>query len=82
MSSPTTTARSTVRTAGLGFEYQPSAVPFSIQGSYAHADASNSSAESDTVRLGLRWNFDGGSLIERDRTGATLNNVTDLFLSN
>ncbi len=78
----TTTARSTVRTAGLGFEYQYGELPFSIQGTYAHADASNSSAESDTLRLGLRWNFDGGTLFERDRTGATLNNVTDLFLSN
>lgn len=80
--SGTTSAHSTVRTVGFGMEYQPGSVPFSITAGYAHADASNSSAESDTIRVGLRWNFDGGSLVERDRTGATLNNVTDLFLSN
>jgi hypothetical protein len=78
----TTTAHSTVRTVGIGAEYQPGQLPFSINAAYAHADASNSSAESDTIRIGMRWNFDGGSLAERDRLGATLNNVTDLFLSN
>ena len=75
-------AHTTVRTVGVGAEYQPGVLPFSIQGSYSHADASGSSAESDTIRLGLRWNFDGGSLAERDRLGPSLSNVTDLFQSN
>jgi hypothetical protein len=75
-------ARSTVRTVGFGAEFQPGSLPFSILAGYSHADASNSSAESDTLRVGLRWNFDGGSLAERDRLGATLNNVTDQFLQN
>jgi len=77
-----TGARETVRSIGLGGEYQPGALPFSIQGSYIHADASNSSAESDTFRIGLRWNFDGGTLAERDRLGASLVNVTDQFMRN
>ena len=53
-----------------------------IQGGYMHADASNSSAEADIVRVGMRWNFDGGSLAERDRLGPSLNNVSDLFQMN
>ncbi len=76
------TSRSTLRTVGVGFEYQPGQVPFSIQGSYTHGDWSKSSDESDTLRVGLRWNFDGGTLMERDRTGATLNNMTSLFQTN
>jgi hypothetical protein len=75
-------AHTTVRTVGFGAEYQPSVLPFSIQGGYSHADASGSSAESNTVRVGLRWNFDGSSLAERDRVGPSLANVTDLFQSN
>ena len=75
-------ARQTVRSIGVGAEYQPGALPFSIQGSYIHADASNSSAESDTIRIGLRWNFDGGTLAERDRLGASLVNVADQFMTN
>jgi hypothetical protein len=75
-------AHTTVRTVGFGAEYQPGALPFSVQAGYSHADASNSSAESDTIRIGLRWNLTGGTLAERDRLGTTLNNVTDLFLLN
>lgn len=75
-------ARETVRSIGVGGEYQPGALPFSIQGSYIHADASGSSASSDTFRIGLRWNFDGGTLAERDRLGASLANVSDQFMAN
>jgi hypothetical protein len=75
-------AKSTVRTVGFGAEFQPGNLPFSVQGSYMHADASNSSAEADILRIGMRWNFDGGSLAERDRLGPSLNNVTDLFQMN
>ena len=75
-------ARTTVRTVGFGAEFQPGNLPFSIQGGYMHADASNSSAEADIVRVGMRWNFDGGSLAERDRLGPSLNNVSDLFQMN
>ena len=75
-------AHTTVRTVGFGAEYQPDILPFSILANYDHADASGSSAASDTIRLGLRWNFDGGTLQERDRLGPTLSNVTDQFESN
>lgn len=72
-------ARSTVRTVGFGAEFQPNNVPFSVNAGYSHADVSNSTLESDTIRVGVRWNFDGGTLAERDRLGATLNNITDLL---
>ncbi|HTK33912.1 MAG TPA: hypothetical protein VL358_01325 [Caulobacteraceae bacterium] len=75
-------ARETVRTIGFGGEYQPSVLPFSIQGGYSHADASGSSAESNTFRVGLRWNFDGSTLVERDHSGPSLVNITDQFQSN
>jgi hypothetical protein len=75
-------ANSTVRTIGVGAEYQPSVVPFSIQAGYSHADASQSTAENDTIRLGLRWNFGGGTLAERDRLGPSLDNISDLVQSN
>ena len=75
-------AHTTVRSVGFGAEYQPGVLPFSIQGGYTHADASSSTAESDTIRVGLRWNFDGGTLAERDRVGPSLSNITDTFQSN
>ncbi len=56
--------RLTIRSIGAGGEYQPGNLPFSIRASYTHDDASGSTAESDTLRLGLRWNFDGGTLAQ------------------
>lgn len=73
---------STVTTLGFGAEYQPDVAPFSIQAGYTHSDVQHSTVGADTVRVGLRWNFNGGSLAERDRLGPSLNNVTDLFQSN
>lgn len=70
---------STLHTWGLGAEFQPNGAPVSILAGYTHGDVVSSTAESNTVRLGLRWNFDGGSLIDRDRSGAPLNNVVDIF---
>jgi hypothetical protein len=75
-------AHSTVRSVGVGAEYSPGTLPFSVQAGYTHTDTSNSSAESDTLRVGLRWSLDGGTLAERDRLGPSLDNVTDLFLRN
>jgi hypothetical protein len=75
-------AHTTARDVGVGAEYQPGVAPISILAGYDHASASGSTAKADTIRVGLRWNFDGGSLAERDRLGPSLNNITDLFLSN
>jgi hypothetical protein len=72
----------TVRSIGVGTEFQPSTLPISLLASYTHADVSNSSVDSDTFRLGLRWNLQRGTLAERNRFGPSLNNVSDLFLSN
>jgi len=66
----------------LGAEYQFGAFPGSINIGYRHADAQSSNVESDTLRVGMRWSFNGGSLAERDRLGPSLGNITDIFMSN
>jgi hypothetical protein len=61
-------------TGGLGAEYQLSGAPISINGGWQHVDFDG--GETDTLGLGVRWNFGGGSLIERSRTGASLQRNT------
>lgn len=54
---------------GVNAEYQFSGVPISIYGGYNNNDYD--SFDSETLSIGVRWNF-GGSLLERDRSGASL----------
>lgn len=58
-----------VTTYGVGAEYQFTGVPISLYGGYNSSDYDGS--EVDVFSLGVRWNF-GGSLLDRDRSGASL----------
>lgn len=60
--------------ANLGVEYQFAAAPISIFGGYRHGNFSSDfgDIESDAFGVGVRWNFGGGTLIERNHTGASL----------
>lgn len=55
--------------AGVGVEYQFGATPVSLFGGYTHSDFDGS--EGDAFTVGVRYNW-GGSLFERDRSGASL----------
>ncbi len=58
---------------GLGGEWQLPSVPVSIYGGFAQAHANDTASGVDTVSLstiGVRYNF-GGTLKDRDRTGAS-----------
>lgn len=55
--------------AGIGTEFQFSSAPISLFGGYTHTDFDGSDA--DALTVGVRYNW-GGSLFERDRSGASL----------
>ena len=76
------TARSEAMVYGLGAEYQFGAFPAAVQVGYRHAETEGSTIESDTLRVGLRWAFNGATLAERDRAGPSLGNISDIFRSN
>jgi hypothetical protein len=76
------TARSEAAVYGVGAEYQFGAFPASVAVGYRHAEAKNSAIESDTLRVGVRWAFNGDTLAERDRNGPSFGNISDIFLSN
>jgi len=76
------TAKSEAMVYGVGAEYQFGAFPASVQVGYRHADAEGSNIESDTLRVGLRWSFNGDTLVQRDRAGPSFSNISDIFLSN
>lgn len=56
---------------GAGGEYQFAAAPISVGLAYTHATLDEADVDADTFAATVRWNF-GGSLRERDRTGAAL----------
>lgn len=56
---------------GVGAEYQFAAMPVSIFGGWEHAEIDDADAENDALTVGVRWNW-GGSLLERNRSGASL----------
>lgn len=74
--------RSEAIVSGIGAEYQLGVVPASIHVGYQHSNVRNSPIESDTLRVGVRWAFNGQSLIERDRYGPSLANISDIFMGN
>lgn len=60
---------------GVNAEYQFSGAPISIFGGYNVNDYD--SFDADTLSVGVRWNF-GGTLFDRDRSGASLSRNTGL----
>lgn len=63
---------------GVGGEWQFTGAPISIYGGWQHVDFDG--GDSDTLGLGLRWNFGGGTLLERDRSGASNRRNTPNYL--
>ncbi|MEZ5961221.1 MAG: hypothetical protein R3C30_12445 [Hyphomonadaceae bacterium] len=58
-----------VTTFGVGAEFQFTGAPISLYGGYNSSDYDGSDV--DVLSVGVRWNF-GGSLFDRDRSGASL----------
>lgn len=56
---------------GVGAEWQFAALPISVFGGWQHAEVDDIDSDSDTLGVGVRYNF-GGSLFERNRSGASL----------
>lgn len=61
-----------VMTYGLGAEYQLASAPISIFGGWQHSELDETDADADTLGIGVRYNFGGQSLLERNRSGASL----------
>lgn len=57
-------------TAGVGGEYQ-FAGPVSVFGGYTHVEINDFDASADVFSVGVRFNFGGGALRDRDRAGAS-----------
>ena len=64
-------------TGGLGGEVQFEG-PVSIFGGLNRTDVEDFDLTVDTVSLGVRYNFGGGTLRDRDRTGAAFGGISDL----
>jgi hypothetical protein len=64
----------------IGGEYLFSGAPVSIFGHYRHGviDFNVGEIETDTLSVGIRYNW-GGTLMDRNRSGAGLNRVTPVF---
>lgn len=60
---------------GAGAEYQFAAFPLSINGGYNNIDV-DGVGDADAWTLGVRWNFGGQSLYDRDRRGASQADLT------
>jgi hypothetical protein len=60
--------------ANLGVEYQFNGTPISLFAGYRHGDFGSDvgEIETDAFGAGVRWNFGGGTLLERNRSGASL----------
>ncbi|WP_135212303.1 hypothetical protein [Vitreimonas flagellata] len=57
---------------GLGAEYQFASAPISLFGGWQHAEIDDADAEADSLSVGVRYNFGGQTLLERNRSGASL----------
>lgn len=64
---------------GLEGEYQLAAAPVSLfaGAGWANVDSDGFDEDVTTLKVGVRYNF-GGSLKDRDRTGASLKSLTDI----
>ncbi len=56
---------------GVGGEFQFASLPISIFGGWQHAEIDDADADADSLGVGVRYNW-GGSLFERNRSGASL----------
>lgn len=56
---------------GAGAEYQFTTTPISVGLDYAHTETDNTNISADSFKVSLRYNFGSGSLLDRDRHGAS-----------
>jgi hypothetical protein len=56
---------------GVGGEYQFAAAPISIRAGYARVSFDEADIDADTFTIGVRYNFGGTTLFDRDRSGAS-----------
>ena len=66
---------------GLGGEYQFKQVPVSLTAGYEFGETGEILGDkltTNTFKVGVRWTF-GGSLLQRDRKGAALDSVTQIY---
>lgn len=66
-------------TYGVGVEFGLGSLPLSLTGSWTHAELDETNVETETLNVGLRYNFNGQSLFERDRSGASQANRAGSF---
>jgi hypothetical protein len=66
-------------TETLKGEYQLDSAPVALTLGYEHANLSRLSVSADSVLVGVRWSFGGGSLHDRETKGASLPSITDVF---
>ena len=60
---------------GIGAGYQLASAPVSIFGGWQHSEIDDSDLDFDTFGVGVRYNW-GGTLLDRDRSGASLGRHT------
>jgi hypothetical protein len=63
---------------GIGAEYQLASVPVSVFGGWQHSEIDDANLDFDTFGVGVRYNW-GGTLLDRDRSGASLGRHTGGF---
>lgn len=64
---------------GFGAEHQFGGAPVSLFGRVEHGELNDIDIASDSFRVGLRWNFGGGTLRDRDMDGQSSPGFADLF---
>lgn len=57
---------------GLGAEVQFATAPISVFGGWQHVDVDDIDSDADTLGIGVRYNWGAGSLLDRNRSGASL----------
>jgi len=66
-------------TEHVGGEYKLDSAPVSFTLAYERGDITRLHVSSDSVLVGVRWQFGGGTLHDRDTRGASLPNFTQTF---
>ena len=66
-------------TFGVEAEWQMESHPISIFAGYQHSEVDDADIDADSLGVGVRYNFGGRSLIDRDRSGAGLRRRGGVF---
>lgn len=66
-------------TYGVKGQYQLKTLPVALSLGYERGDLQGTGVHADTLKVGVSWAFGGGSLHDRDRHGASLDNASETF---